>query len=454
MKRTNWLLLLLIVLTPGVAAAQDDLEEIRRQLAAERRKNQEQQRMLEALEERVGAAEAQAAPQLGGAGGEFGAAEEPESEGLLGSGALYDKGFFGRAGRATSLGGYIDLEYFDIQGSNNTFRNHRFVPFIYSQLSESVRLAAEIEFEYGGSDSPSGDGETKVEFAALDVVFDEAFGVRAGALLSPLGRFNLYHDSPMNDLTDRPLVDRLIIPSTLTEAGAGFFGTIYPDEESTLTYEIYLVNGFVGLEEDATAATGFKSNISRTSGLRDARGSLKSDNNNSTSTVARIAYSPFLGFEVGASSHAGKYDDKGSNWMVISALDITLDGAAVCECLSGWEFMGEIVRAEISRNSLARASDVPDDMWGFYAQVNYHFMVGPLEDLLPQAFGGDATFTAATRLDHVELGNQRTQRLTLGINYRWTEDTVFKFDYQFNFENWHRDRVDNDAVVVSVASYF
>ncbi|MEM7164814.1 MAG: hypothetical protein AAF581_05080 [Planctomycetota bacterium] len=445
MRRCRWIVCLLLWGGIGIeipVGAQeggaDDFAEIRKQLAAERRKNDEQQRRLAALEE-----------QIAGAG-----SEDTLGGSSLGLGAVYGKGFLGRVTRSTTLGGYIDLEYFDSQSSDNTFRNHRFVPFIYSQLTEKVRFAAGIEFEYGGSDSPSGDGETNVEFAALDVVFHEAFGVRAGALLAPLGRFNLYHDSPMNDLTDRPLVDRLVIPSTLTEAGAGFFGTIYPDEESALTYEIYLVNGFAGLEESATAPTGFASEISTSSGLRDARASLKSDNNNSTAVVGRIAYSPFLGLEVGVSNHTGKYDDKGGNWLVLTAFDFTLDGATVCDGLAGWELLGEVARAEISRDSLARASGVPDDLWGFYTQVNYHFMVTPLEDLLPSAFGGEATFTAVGRLDHVELDNVRTDRLTFGVNYRLTEDTVFKFDYQFNFEDWHRDRVDNDAVVVSVASYF
>ena len=432
--RLRVITVVVVMLTGGVLGAQEDLKEIRRQLAEERRKNEEQRRKLDDL-----------AAQLGrDTSSSIGASASP----------MYEKGILGDVVRNTTIGGYIDLEYVDRQGSNSTFRNHRFVPFIYSQLTDKVRFAAEIEFEYGGSDAAADDGETKVEFAALDVSFHEAFGIRAGAILSPLGRFNLYHDSPMNDLTDRPLVDRVIAPTTFTEAGIGAFGTIYPGDESTLTYEIYLVNGFAGLEEDATAPTGFTSNITLGSGLRGARPSLRSDNNNSRAAVGRIAYSPRLGIEVGASSHAGKYDDKGDNWLVVSILDLTIDGAAINESLAGWEFMAEVARADISRDTLARTSGVPDDMWGFYAQFNYHFMVEPLEDLLPSAFGGEATFTAVTRIEHIEIDDTRTQRITSGVNYRLTEDTVFKFDYQFNFEDWHRDAVRNDAVLVSVASYF
>ena len=44
--------------------------------------------------------------------------------------------------------------------------------------------------------------------------------------------------------------------------------------------------------------------------------------------------------------------------------------------------------------------------------------------------------------------------MTFGLNFRPIEETVFKFDYQFNLEDWERDEVKNDAVLVSVASYF
>ena len=46
--------------------------------------------------------------------------------------------------------------------------------------------------------------------------------------LMPVGKFNLLHDSPLNDLVDRPMVSRIIIPSTWFEAGAGIYGTLYP----------------------------------------------------------------------------------------------------------------------------------------------------------------------------------------------------------------------------------
>ena len=85
---------------------------------------------------------------------------------------------------------------------------------------------------------------------------------RGGLILTPLGKLNLIHDSPLLDLTDRPLVSRLIIPTTLTDAGMGFFGTLYPSELSKLDYEIYVTNGvFHGLDSGKKSLFGVDSGL-------------------------------------------------------------------------------------------------------------------------------------------------------------------------------------------------
>lgn len=45
-------------------------------------------------------------------------------------------------------------------------------------------------------------------------------------------------------------------------------------------------------------------------------------------------------------------------------------------------------------------------------------------------------------------------RVTPGINYRYTEDTVFKLDYQINMENKDMPDEANNAFLFSVATYF
>ncbi len=442
----------------GPASVEERLSRLEKELEVQRARNEALEKEVETLrrlnfESNAGDAEARAALERDV--DSFVARAAAAQERLGPKAGLYGKPFLSPAReRRTYVGGYIDLEYFDTEGEDRRFTQRRFVPFLYADVTDQVKVAAEIEFEFGGTDSEGGGGETKVEFATLDYVIDEAFGFRAGAILVPLGKFNLIHDSPVNDLTDRPLVARTVIPTTLTEAGLGFFGSTYPFGESKLDYEVYFLNGFRGLVEDANAPTGFRSLLDDSSGTRDARAGLRFDSNNSAAGAGRLAFSPFLGSEVGLSAHAGKYDDGADNTMVIWAVDGIFQPARFVPELGGLEFQGEFARAEIERDALARSSGVPGDLWGYYGQANYHFMFDFLREAVPAVFREESTFTLVTRLDETDLDSNRSERVTVGLNFRPVEDTVFKFDYQLNLEDWDHREIDNDAFVFSVASYF
>ena len=78
-------------------------------------------------------------------------------------GKQYGKPFLRRFGRNTYLGGYMDheLQFNEKQdkatgGKEHTFDQHRLIPFIYSDVSDRVKFATEIEFEHGGPNSAGG----------------------------------------------------------------------------------------------------------------------------------------------------------------------------------------------------------------------------------------------------------------------------------------------------------
>jgi hypothetical protein len=373
-----------------------------------------------------------------------------------------------------AVGGYVDLEFArDYDANTTTFTQHRFIPFIFAEISDRLHFGTEVEFEYGGPNAPTRDGEVKVEFAAFDVSLARAVNFRAGALLSPLGKFNLIHDSPVNDLTDRPLVDNRIIPTTLTEAGAGLFGQLYPSETSVLTYEAYVVNGFnnnlLGYTVNALPAPGA---ITPTTNVRSARGSMRGDNNPGKSLVGRVAFSPLLGIELGASGHTGHYGDTGDGRLTVAALDgIVARGR--------WELLGEFATASLTvdqANERARALAAyraarTNDSTGFgaayaaaafttvqrgaYLQFNYHFLQG--------AVGGfpNSTFTGVARLEHLDLDADRDgnlqQRLSLGVNWRPIEQSAIKIDYQWNWltpSGATTSLRPTNRLVASVATYF
>ncbi len=121
---------------------------------------------------------------------------------------------------------------------------------IYADITEHVKFASELEIEHGIRGA--GENEISLEFAFIDYLINEPVNLRAGIILIPIGKFNLLHDSPLNDLTDRPLVSQFVIPSTMSETGAGFYGTFYPGRTGKLDYEFYYTTGPCGYDADGT----------------------------------------------------------------------------------------------------------------------------------------------------------------------------------------------------------
>lgn len=374
-----------------------------------------------------------------------------------GQGGIFDKPFLRRVTPQAYLGGYFDVEFRDAENAKHDLRFHRFVPFIYADISERIRFASEVEIEDAS--------EVEVEFAHIDIEVFRPASFRGGVILDPLGKFNLVHDSPIYDLTDRPLVDQFVIPTTLREIGVGLFGTLTPrDSVWEVKYEAYLTTGFKGLSDDPAAAPA----ISRDMGLREARAGEETfgthrfaDHNNGFAGVGRVSVSPVLGLEVGASAHHGSYDESGNNDLTIAAADLTW---RIPELGSGdvpigpIEVLAEGAYAFIERNSFAHARDVPDDLWGYYVQMNYHFLPEhflPAGTKLTTAIFPDSTFTLVGQWGQVDLDGNRQQRFTLGLNFRPVESTVLKVDYQFNRgTGLAPDSADDDAFLVSLASYF
>ena len=353
-------------------------------------------------------------------------------------------GHHSTGGSSVSLGGYIDMEYRDLNNSESTFRQHRLVLNIGALLTDRIRFNSEIEFEYGGPDSAAGDGEVKVEQAYMDYLINDAINLRAGAVLVPFGRYNLTHDSYYQDLTDPPLVARDIIPTAWTDAGFGFFGEFDPIigsyEDLLLNYELYVVNGL----DDGFSDTG----------LRGARNSLKTDNNDSKSVVGRLVASPFLGHEIGLSGYWGDY--RGSQ--------NSISGIAVdtFSTVGPFELISEYAYFDVDE-SPTLASDVANFFQGAYVQLNYHFWPEFFNDTFLGKGFQDSTFTLVSRygwarihddLDPASGDNEET-RYTIGLNYRPVDNFVVKFEYQFNdTDNEAIEAGNGDGFITSMALGF
>jgi len=328
-------------------------------------------------------------------------------------GGVYDKPYlFQLLGRA-AFGGYAEFHsrWEREDGIEKfSFIPERFTLFTAAQVSDFVRFAAELEFEDGTE-------TIGLEFAAIDLTIHRAFAFRAGMLLSPIGRFNLSHDGPLNEFTDRPLVATDIFGVTLAEPGLGALGSIPVGRSGRITYEAYLVNGFGdGVINDAPEGTRIPA------GRRNFE-----DNNSAPSFVGRVTYSPTLALEVGLSAHTGPYNqfqqagtqlDERRN---VNLWVVDFDASVFGVRLSGEGGLGSI--------------NVPPSLAGTHASRQAGFNLDVLRD-----FGrgwistmSQSHFTAALRFDVIDLDRDipgdDTRQFTLGLNFRPNAESVFKFNY-------------------------
>lgn len=356
-------------------------------------------------------------------------------------GGIYDRPYIFRPSSRIAIGGYAETmvrsEYEQGIHENISFEARRFNIFIFSSISPQIKLSSELEFEHGTE-------KIELEMALIDIQFYEELNLRGGILLSPLGKFNLAHDSPRNEFTDRPLVSTQIIPTTLSEAGFGFYGSFYPHAEHRITYETYLVNGLdddVLLGGDGTSIPHGKPKA------------FEEDNNGSPAFVGRVAWMPEFGFEIGISAHTGFYNTFKQDGLTVdekrSLTIMALDGEYQ---LGDFTLQGEFARARI---------EVPPSLVGLFAETQQGFygqlMFNVLEGVLPMF--PQSKLAVGTRYDYVDLDTKvfgdDVRRLTVGINLRLVPDTVVKLDYQ---HSWMFDRIRNETrsavIQFGIATYF
>ncbi|MHB0963765.1 MAG: hypothetical protein ACYC5V_11215 [Gemmatimonadaceae bacterium] len=355
-------------------------------------------------------------------------------------GGAYDKPFQHRlAGRAV-FGGYAEAhwrhERADGAQVEGGFEAKRFNLFANARVSDFVRFAAELEFEEGGR-------EVKLEFAAMDLRLHPALSLRGGMILSPLGRFNLAHDSPLNEFTDRPLVSTEIIGVALSEPGIGAFGRVRTGGASRLTWELYATNGFSDSVVTASEA-GTR--------IPAGRGNFE-DNNASPAVVGRVAWSPRLGTEFGLSAHRGQWNTHASEGVAFdrrrSLTIVVLDIEA--------EWRGVVLQGEAA----TAAIELPGGMHGIYAsrqaggyvEIVREFARGRVRTMPQSSFAAKARFDAID-LDRHARGDA-VVRFTAGLTFRPTRDSAIKFDV---VRGRDRDQFNNPteraAVLVSLTTYF
>ncbi|MFQ6093594.1 MAG: porin, partial [bacterium] len=180
--------------------------------------------------------------------------------------------------------GYGELHYNNTsqEGKTDKMDFHRMVIGISYHFNDWIVFDTEVDFEHAAT-------EMELEYAHLEFLLSDAFNVRVGSMLMPVGYLNEFHEPPLFYSVERPYVQKNVIPTTWQEGGVGIFGSPHPD----LRYRLYLVGGL--------DASKFKAG----SGIRKGRGKVASAKAENLAIVGRVEYIGALGLQVGASGYFG-----------------------------------------------------------------------------------------------------------------------------------------------------
>jgi len=352
-----------------------------------------------------------------------------------------------------AVGGYGDFQFRTPAlneradgGGSDTFQSTRFVLGIAAVLSQkqNITLNSEIEYELGAH-------EIDVEQAFLSWRVKPEFDFRAGIIVPPVGRFNTFHDSNLNILTLRPLINQYIVPTAYRDAGIGVRGIFRLPHEMKLSYEADAVNGFQATNTDGEA-TPFSRIYGQSSAAEPGSIAFQATRN-SKAVAGRIGFSPILGLEFGVSTYAGMFtnqDDRKKSATIVFFDASYQRGPFV---LNGEYGRSNIVGAGIERKSspppvfdannplsvaalgnyVAQTSPGQD---GFYVESGYKFFRGIFKNR--EKFDEGAYLMPVVRFEAVRRDRTLSDfylnesRSTLGLNIAPSPSVIFKLNYVFN----------------------
>ncbi len=322
-----------------------------------------------------------------------------------------------------SLGGYGEMLYqnFEAESKNDQIDFLRFVLYTGYRFNDNFVLNAELEFEHA---STGKDGEASVEFAYLDYLVNEAFNIRAGLMLVPVGLVNEFHEPTTFSSARRPDVETKLIPTTWRENGVGVFGDV-----AGFSYKAYLLAGLKGEE---FSAAGIRS------GRQGGSKSLAED----FGGVLRLDYTAISDFLVGGSVYYGESAQDLPFSLTTTLADLHLDWK-----WKGFSFraLGTVVeldgagdlsayQAAKEELELSAFDPVGERMVGWYVEAGYDLFTV----LRP---GGEASLTPFVRYEsyntqdkvpagYTASGKNDVDVTTVGISYKPISEIVVKADYQ------------------------
>jgi hypothetical protein len=347
--------------------------------------------------------------------------------------------------RGLSIGGYAEGSYTAFVDDNHRSGEHdsadftRAVLYAGYKFTDRILFNTEIEFEHASTEKTATNdegGSVSVEFATLDFLIQDEVNARAGLVLIPVGFLNQIHEPPFYYGNHRPDVERLILPSTWREVGAGLFGRI----ADQLEYKVYAVTSM--------NARGFEP-----SGIREGRQQGSEARAEDLAFAGRLDWEPVPELLIGASAFLG---NTGQDQGVDLDGDGIEDGHLPDAMLTLWdahtEFRshglrvrglfamshlsdaGSLERDFLAEGRLAAGESIAQETIGAYGEIGYEI----LQWLAPQS---GWTVEPFFRAEHVDtqfdmpggFAEDKTQQFhvyTVGVSAKPIPNVVLKLDYR------------------------
>ena len=323
-----------------------------------------------------------------------------------------------------SIGGYgeIHYEHYDKEnesgngsGKTNDYDALRAILYFGYKFNDWILLNTEFEFEHAD--------EAYLEFAYLDFMFDDAFNLRVGLLLLPMGIVNELHESPTFLPVNRSETESRIIPSTWRENGIGFYGSL-----ADFTYRGMIVNGMAGADADPFNSSGLR-------GGRQKGSQAKADN---LAGALRVDYEGLPGTILGVAGYYGGSGQDAGFTAETAIFDFHLDTKWQGIYVRALFAMATVADADriASRAGLAANginTTVGEQMIGYYGELGYDVL-----DRLPTTqklifFGRYEHINTQAKIaaGYAKDNSKERTIYTTGVSWKPISQIAMKTDFVF-----------------------
>jgi hypothetical protein len=334
--------------------------------------------------------------------------------------------------KGVAVGGYGEALYENTAGKDQSGNPSgavdqidflRAVVYLGYKFDEHWVLNTEIEYEHAVAAADAA-GEVAVEFAYLDYMHNKYLNVRSGLVLMPVGLVNELHEPTVQISARRPDVERVILPTTWRDLGAGIYG-----DTGVIAYRAYLTNSL--------DAAGFTADDGIRGGRQEGSEAIAQD----WALSARLDYVGTPGLMVGVSGVSG---DTGQDNLTPSGQKI--DGrTTVLDFHADWQWRGLWLRGLFAKTTISQADlinqfngfvgdeSVGSRQNGWYVQAAYDvlsFSAKSKMSLLPYVRYEQYDTQAEVPSGYARNPANDIDELTVGIAFKPIDRLIFKLDWQ------------------------